>query len=196
MDLLFIDACPRGRGISRTWALADGFLAAYRAAHKGAETKTHVLDEMRLEPLTGATLTLRESLIQASDWGHDLFAPARDFISAKRIVIAAPYWDLSFPASLKTYIEHLFIREMTFHYKNDTPHGLCQASHALYLTTAGGIIGEQDFGSAYLRATLTMLGISRFDCVQADRLDMQGTNVRDVLDRAAASARALVHIDE
>ncbi|MGN0989033.1 MAG: NAD(P)H-dependent oxidoreductase [Eubacteriales bacterium] len=36
-----------------------------------------------------------------------MFSYAKQFESVDVIVIFAPYWNLSFPASLKTYIENI-----------------------------------------------------------------------------------------
>ena len=38
---------------------------------------------------------------------------------ADEIVIGAPYWDLSFPAALKTYLEHCCVCDVTFHYTQE-----------------------------------------------------------------------------
>ena len=38
---------------------------------------------------------------------------------ADEIVIGAPYWDLSFPAALKVYIEHVSVCDIAFHYTED-----------------------------------------------------------------------------
>jgi len=189
MELLLVDACPRGRGVSRTLELADAFVDAYRESHPGAKIVTHRACKMGLVPVHGDSLARREALIDAAEWSHPAFAPARDFMRARNIIVAAPYWDLSFPAMLKTYIEWIFIREMTFRYENDAPLGLCAGKRALYLTTAGGVIGDTNLGAVYVKETFRMLGIPRFDCIQADRLDMAGIDARHALEAAMDRAR-------
>ena len=184
-----MDACPRGKGVSRTLWLAESFLDAYRASYPAHEVRVHRVSEMGLMPLDGCTLARRESLIEAMEWSHPMFAPARDFIRARNILVAAPYWDLSFPAAFKVYVECIFIRELTFRYQNDEPIGLCAARRVLYLTTAGDKIGGQNLGAAYVEATFRMLGIPGFDCVCADGLDVAGANPRYILESAAARVR-------
>lgn len=191
MRLLYIDACPRGACTSRTLQLADAFLDAYRAANPDAEIVQYHLPQMLLAPVGGEVLAPREALIDERAWDHPIFAPARDFAEADRIVVAAPYWDLMFPSVLKVYIEHIFIRELTFCYRDDQPVGLCRARRALYITTAGSPIGAADFGTDYLRATFAMLGIRRFDAVKAEGLDIQGADVAGILQEAQARAEAL-----
>lgn len=191
MSLLYIDASPRGSGVSRTLALAGAFFDALKHETPNIPIRHHRLSHMRLMPIDGEMLARREALIDARSWQDALFDPARDFVSTDSLVIAAPYWDLMFPSILKVYIEHIFIRELTFRYRGDQPIGLCRARRALYLTTAGSPMGDNDFGGAYLRATLSMLGIQRFDSVCAEGLDLQGADVQAIMAAACAKAASL-----
>ena len=57
-----------------------------------------------------------------------MFELARQFAAADQIVIAAPYWDLSFPAALKQYFEQINVLGITFAYTPEgVPKGLCRA---------------------------------------------------------------------
>lgn len=188
MNLLYIKACPRGAGISRTLMLADAFWDALHAHNSQVRVLTHDAMSMGLSAMDQSTLARREALIDAAAWDDPLFAPARAFVHADAVVIAAPYWDLLFPAALKVYIEHIFIRELTFRYRHDKPIGLCRAKRALFLTTAGSHMAPYDFGTEYLRATLAMLGIERFDSVAAEGLDMQDADAAALLQAAIGSA--------
>ncbi len=188
MDLLVINACPRGEGVSRTRGLLSAFLDGFRDTRPGADICLHDLEVLRPLPLTGETLARREALIEKRAWDDPMFTIVRDFVKAESVVIAAPYWDLMFPASLKAYIEHIFVRELTFVYRNDAPVGLCTARRALFLTTAGSPMGQHDFGARYLEATLGMLGIPRFDSVCAEGIDLAGADITAILQDAAAKA--------
>lgn len=191
LKLLYIDACPRPEGISRTRRLADAFLAGISGRSDAIETTRYALEDMRLLPVGEKLLALREALIDERRWDHPIFGPARDFAAADLIVVAAPYWDLMFPAMLKVYIEHIFIRELTFCYREDRPIGLCRARQAVYLTTAGSPIGDADFGTEYLRATFRMLGIPHFTSITAEGLDLFGADVAAILREAEGRAAAL-----
>ena len=48
-----------------------------------------------------------ERLLAERDYGDELFAFARQFAAADEIVIAAPFWDLSFPTALKAYLKKI-----------------------------------------------------------------------------------------
>lgn len=46
----------------------------------------------------------RDALLAEKKYDDEMFRYARQFAAADRIVIAAPLWDLSFPAQLKVYL--------------------------------------------------------------------------------------------
>ena len=96
--ILYINACVRTG--SRTRRLAEAYLA------KENEQITEVkLEEIDFPSVDEAFLKKRDSLIAEGSFDDPLFNLARQFAEADSIVIAAPYWDLSFPASLKQYFE-------------------------------------------------------------------------------------------
>ena len=82
--------------------------------------------------------------------------------------------DLTFPAALKVYLEWA----STLASPSTTPsmgqEGLCRAEHVVYITTAGGPIGEQNFGFDYVGGLGRMLGIPQAHCLSAEGLDVWG----------------------
>lgn len=54
-----------------------------------------------------------------------------------RIVIAAPFWDMSYPAALKNFLELCSIFNVTFKSDDKTCYGNCKAEKLLYITTRG-----------------------------------------------------------
>ena len=44
---------------------------------------------------------------------------AKDFAEADVIVVAAPYWDLSFPSILKVFFEHINVLKLVFDYSDN-----------------------------------------------------------------------------
>lgn len=134
-----------------------------------------------IRPLSEKTLTERTEYILKGDYSDSMFDYAKQFASADTIVIAAPYWDLSFPASLKTYIENIFVTGLTFRYTEEgIPQGLCRAKKLYYVTTAGGPY-IQDFSFDYIRAAAGMLGIKETVLIKADMLDITGNNAEKIL---------------
>ena len=102
-------------------------------------------------------------------------------------MIAAPYWDLSFPSVLRIYLEHTTVTGLTFRYsETGVPVGLCKAKRLIYVTTAGGPIGDRNFGFDYVKALAsTFYGIADIVCFQAENLDIWGADVPGILENAA-----------
>lgn len=186
--LLFVNACPRGAE-SRTLRLAEAFLDAFAQAAPETTIVRHDLPRMGLRPVDAATLARKEALCDAKNWLDPLIAPALDFQSADALVIAAPYWDLSFPAILKVWVENMYVRNLTFYYDKDRPVGLCRGCATVYITTAGSPIGANDWGAQYIQAVLTTLGIPHFTSIRAEALDLDGADVDHVLGKAVIDAR-------
>lgn len=182
--ILFINACVRPN--SRTLSLAESVLS-----HLKGEVTSLRLEHESLPVLDREGLELRETLVAAEDFGHPMLAYARQFAAADTVVIAAPYWDLMFPARLKTYLEAITVSGVTFRYNEGRPYSLCRAKRLIYVTTAGGPIGEFDFGFRYVEALARgFFGISDVLCVRAEGLDIDGADVPAILDRARNEAAA------
>ena len=99
-NILFINACVRKE--SRTKELADIVLSKL----KGNIAEVN-LEKENLQPLNLERLNYRSDLIGKRDFSDPIFDKARQFAAADTIVIAAPFWDFSFPAMLKIYIENI-----------------------------------------------------------------------------------------
>lgn len=167
-NILFINACVRPD--SRTKLLAKKVLERLN----GNVTELD-LEAEGLRPLEWPTLSKRLELLSKEDMDAPLLGYADQFSKADEIVIAAPYWDLSFPASLKTYIEHICVVGKTFAYHEDgTPYSLCQAKRLIYVTTAGGpVLPGFDFGYDYIKGLCTaFFGIKEVLRVGIDGIDM------------------------
>ena len=85
--------------------LADAFLKAYQKAHPKDTLDIVRLAEADVHCVRGEELEHREALKREGKVDAPEFAEARRFAAADGIVIAAPMWELSFPAMLKAYIE-------------------------------------------------------------------------------------------
>ena len=144
--ILFINACVRGE--SRTKRLAEKLL----------EKLNRPVEEVRLEDISFPVanedfLGMRDRLVSEGSFDNPVFDLARQFSEAETIVIAAPYWDLSFPASLKQYFEQVNVVGITFRYTEEgIPEGLCKADRIFYVSTAGGIYVPTEFGFGYVKA--------------------------------------------
>ena len=140
MSVLFINACVREN--SRTLVLAKSVMKDMQGGIAELDLRSE-----NIEPLDEDLLEKRESLVKEGRLDDPMFRYAKQFAEADEIVIAAPFWDLSFPAKLKVYLEQITVSGLTFKYVNGRPKGLCKAKKLCYVTTAGGFIGENNFHS-------------------------------------------------
>lgn len=186
--VLFIDCCIRRDG-SRSKQLADHFLAELQKTGE-YEVETLCLMDENLSYFSDGFFFQRERLLEKGDFSHPRFRYAHQFAAADKIIMAAPFWDLSFPALLKVYIENLCVDGITFHTDETGLHGLCKADHMVYLTARGGIYtdSEMEQGSRYLEQMAVFFGIEKYDCVAAEGLDIGAWPVEELMDKAKAKA--------
>lgn len=188
--LLYIDACIRGEN-SRTRALAEAYLDAYRAAHPQDGIETVDLSQTALKPLDCAALQARDAAFGA--WNERQFALARQLRGADRIVIAAPFWNGTFPAALHVYFEHVCVAGLTFNCVDDRYEGLCRAQECVFLTTRGGVYETgtsqlRDVATPFLESLTTMLGVPRVRVIAAEGLDIAGNDAEKLLEAAKKKA--------
>ena len=193
MKLLFVDCCISQRGAdSRTRALAEAFLQAFREVHPDAQMETVTTENLlALKPFDTAALDERDALASVGAFDAPVFAAARQFREADAVVVAAPYWDMSYPAALKAYIEHISAVGLTYHYEPDGCHGDCKARQLVYLTSGGDFEREDSVGVVHWRQLCTQFGIQQFDYVFAGGLDIDPAQTPELLEAACEVAREL-----
>ena len=175
-DTLFINACVRAG--SRTMLLAEALLSRWD------DPVTEVrLGDLTFPEVDEAFLDNRDRLIAEGAFDDPLFECARQFAAADRIVIAAPYWDLSFPAALKQYLEQVNVVGITFAYSPEGfPVGLCRAKQLIYISTAGGEFVPDEFGFGYVKSLAqNFYGIQDVRQIRAKGLDMDGADVEGIM---------------
>lgn len=140
------------------------------------------LKEMDLKPLDETRLKERTDLINAGRLDDDMFGLARQWANADTIVVAAPYWDLSFPAILKTYIENIYVTGIVSVYGPDgRPQGLCKADKLYYVTSAGGPY-EETYSYGYISALARdFFGIKETKLIKAEMMDVDGFDAEAIL---------------
>ena len=173
---LFINACVRSA--SRTKQLANCLLSRW-----GGPITEIKLCEIEFPATDEEYLLRRDKLIAEGRRDDPMFALATQFASADRILIAAPHWDLSFPATLKQYLEKINVPGITFFYTPEgVPHGLCRAEMLVYVSTAGGTYVPDEFSFGYVKALAqNYYGIRDVRLVQAVGLDLDGVDPEKIL---------------
>jgi FMN-dependent NADH-azoreductase len=169
--ILFVNACVRTN--SRTKKIADSLLEKL-----GGSVEEVRLEDVAFPATDQAFLNKRDKCIAEGDFSDTYFDLAKQFAAAETIVIAAPLWDLSFPAVLKQYIEHINVLGITFEYTPEgMPVGKCNAKKLYYVMTAGGDYVPEEFGFGYIKALAqNFYGIRDVELIKATGLDIWGND--------------------
>ncbi len=170
--LLYIDACIRN-GESRTKRIATPIVEALKERY---DVNTLTLNELPLEVVQEELITKRNS----GDIAPVVMSWAEMVRDADRIVIAAPFWDMSIPAALKVFLELCSIFDVTFKSNDKTCYGNCRAEKMLFITTRGMDIATGDVleqATSYLKALSWLWGIGPLQVVAAQNMDYVSAEV-------------------
>ena len=174
--VLFVDACVREG--SRTRRLAEHLIKTLNVQYD------HLyLGDCSFPKTDAGFIEKRDSLLREGALSDPMFDHARQFAEAEEVIIAAPFWDLSFPAILKTYLEQINVVGITFRYtKEGIPEGLCRARKLCYITTAGGDYVPEHYGFGYVKALAEgFYGIHDVEMIKAVGLDIEGANAEMIM---------------
>ena len=173
--ILRIDSSANGDN-SATKALADQLVAKI-----SADGDTVVVRDLSVGvPLLDAD-TLANAFLPAADRSPetaDRLALADQLIAelqaADVLVVSAPIYNFSVPASLKAWADLVARAGVTFQYSENGAEGLVADRPTYIVTAAGGVpIGsDADFGTGWLRLFLGFLGITQVELIAAEGLAM------------------------
>lgn len=177
--LLFINACVRSK--SRTHRLAKEYLETCIGKEQYTVMERDVT-KLKLLPMDEEDIKSRDEAIDRHDYTGEDFTYAREFAAADKIVIAAPYWDCSFPSFLKLYFEHIMVRDVVLGY-SETGEAikLCKAASLVYITTSGGYIREKSSVQCQIEEQADLLGIEDVQFYCAEAMDIYPDQTEDIL---------------
>lgn len=165
MKLFYIDATMREE--SRTRRIASPLI---EELGKRYEIETVKLDGADFPAVGSSILHDRDNGIVPQEYAD----MARRLAAADRIVIAAPFWDMSFPSALKVFFENMSLYNITFGSNDRECFGLCRCEKLLYITTRGMDIHTGDpleQATPYIRALGFLWGLGDIRVVSAENMD-------------------------
>jgi len=186
--VLYIKANPKTNEESRTFKISESFISEYKKLHPDDEIITIDLYAEKIDFLISDMAKMHGSALQNRE--HPVLKYAYQFLEADKYVIAEPFWNLSIPAILKAYIDYI-----TFEYTEEGPKGLCRNKKAVNITARGGFYSQgpassYEMGDRYLRTILGFLGITDFKTIAAEKLDIYGENVEEIISQAVNEAKS------
>lgn len=117
-----------------------------------------------------------------------------ELAAADVVVIGAPIYNFSIPATLKAWIDLVARAQLTFRYTENGPVGLLEDKKTYVIAPSGGVaVGSPaDFATPYLRHALGFIGITDVAVIGARGAD-RGND--QALDEARARIAELVHLE-
>ncbi len=162
--LLVVKGHPLTADYSLSLKGLDAFVKAYKAAHPEDEIE-------ELDVFSADIPTLNTELVSAMFAGEnaELTASQKDklarfagfteqFLSADKVVIANPMYNLMIPAELKSWVDTVNVAGKTFKYTAEGPVGLANGKKVLHLQANGGVYGAQDPATIYMSAIFNFIG--------------------------------------
>ena len=181
--ILFINACIRPE--SRTLELAK-----YLLSFLEGEVEEVNLEKENIQPLNTQRLKRRQELLAKEAFDDPMLRYGCQFKQADTIVIAAPFYDFSFPSALKVYFEAIANVGLTFYYdENEEPQTLCRAKRVYYVSTSGSEF-VPDFGFEYVKTMFeSFYHIHEAHCFCADKLDLLSSDPDTIMCKAKEAIR-------
>ena len=162
-------------GSGQSSRLADQFVASLRDQHPGAELVERDLVADPVPHLDGARVGAffakpeersaeQKAIVAYSD---ALIAELR---RADVLVLGLPMYNFGVPSQLKAWFDHLARGGETFKYTEKGPVGLITGKKAYVFAARGGIYGDNDAQTQFVRQFLGFIGITDVEFVYAEGL--------------------------
>ena len=163
--LFYIDSCLRYG--SNTKKIADALIDRLSERY---EVETVKLSDYDFPVVKNGILNDRNNGIVPEEYVNI----ARKIAAADRLVISAPFWDMSFPSALKVFLENMSLFNVTFASNEKECYGLCKAEKVLYITTRGMNIktgAEMEQATPYIKAISKLWGLGELHVIAAQNMD-------------------------
>ncbi|EOU2001478.1 TPA: FMN-dependent NADH-azoreductase [Clostridium perfringens] len=192
--VLYVKANIKNEGESRTFKVSDSFVEEYKKNNPEDEIITLDLYKENIDFLRVDDLGKLFGPKDEESKNNSILKYAYQFADADKYIIAAPMWNLSFPAILKAYIDYVSVSGITFKYTAEGPVGLLNNKKAVHIVSRGGGYDNSPYemGDRYLRTILGFFGIKDIETIAIDNLDVMGVNVKEKVEEGIEKAISLV----
>ncbi|EHK2404166.1 NAD(P)H-dependent oxidoreductase [Clostridium perfringens] len=191
--VLYVKANIKNEGESRTFKVSDSFVEEYKKNNPEDEIITLDLYKENIDFLRADDLGKLFGPKDEESKNNSILKYAYQFADSDKYIIAAPMWNLSFPAILKAYIDYVSVSGITFKYTAEGPVGLLNNKKAVHIVSRGGGYDNSPYemGDRYLRTILGFFGIKDIETIAIDNLDVMGVNVKEKVEEGIEKAISL-----
>lgn len=191
--VLYVKANIKNEGESRTFKVSDSFVEEYKKNNPEDEIITLDLYKENIDFLRADDLGKLFGPKDEESKNNSILKYAYQFADSDKYIIAAPMWNLSFPAILKAYIDYVSVSGITFKYTAEGPVGLLNNKKAVHIVSRGGGYDNSPYemGDRYLRTILGFFGIKDIETIDIDNLDVMGVNVKEKVEEGIEKAISL-----
>ena len=167
--VLYINASPRG-DVSASLSAARIFIDAL---HEGTDVLQIDLFNQALPEVTAAVTSAKIKYVMGAEMTDDesrqwstILKMVDEFKAADHYLFGIPMWNFSIPYRLKHYIDLITHPGLTFTRDANGPRGLASGGATLIYSRGGDYSPKDgkpdpfDFQTPYMKAWLTMIGIS------------------------------------
>jgi len=193
--VLYIKANIKQEEESRTFKVSDSFVEEYKKNNPNDEVVVLDLYKENIDFLRPEDLGVIFGPKNEESKNNPKLKYAYQFAEADKYIIAAPMWNLSFPAILKAYIDYVSVTGITFKYTAEGPVGLLNNKKAIHIVARGGeyVNAPYEMGDRYLRTILGFFGITEVETLGIENLDVIGADVEgkvnDAINKASNIAK-------
>ena len=206
--VLYIKGNPKSTENSFSLQLAEGFLSAYRAANPSSTVETLDLYDDYV-PLLDADVLSAWGKFRSGKAGELTAEEGRkiarmdelqtQFLSADRIILAAPIWNFGYPPMVKAYLDAaMVIVGKTFAYTDKGPVGLLKGKDikVAILESAGGFYSGTPMEGhmvwrQHIQGMLNYIGIEDVTFISAEGMAADPEGAPALLEKALSRARDL-----
>ena len=172
--IIYVNAIIR-KDESRTKRLADGIVSSIKDE---VELKEINLNELPLNPYNEVTYEDK-----VNNGTEELFYNlSKEIAECDGLIIASPFWDMSFPSLLKSFLEKISLFDVMFVSDDKRCIGIAKCPFMYYIVTRGMDIEDGDEleqGTPYLKALCWLWGIKIFKVTSASNFDYLPNDVID-----------------
>ncbi|OPZ71275.1 MAG: FMN-dependent NADH-azoreductase [Firmicutes bacterium ADurb.Bin456] len=197
--ILAVLANPRVESYTRK--LLHSFLEAYKNCHPNDEIEELDLYRIKIPVIDNGVLTAwskTEEQLTAAEKSvlAKIYRFTDQFVSASKVVFAAPMWNLHFPPALLAYVANIAVAGKTFKYTMDGCQGLVDDKPALLIHVRGGVYSQgpmqaMDHAVPYLKSLCSLLGINNFQTIICEGIEMYPHRSGEILAAAMAETEKL-----